>query len=480
MWSDRLAPSSRQAFVEGLRHVLAAPRPDRPSYAASLSWDGEAIDGAAALWAQRHFLWLDQPPTARLAVDPVARLTVTDGMATIQGPNRKVSVETRGFDLVEAALEAWGGPSEALVAGYLGYELGCEIEDVVTPERRVGDPPDLDLRLYDWWLELGRRGWRFHGTEAWRDVGPKRAEELLGRRRPVYRQERAQGAISRTPSDQDFCDAVARTVERIGRGELFQVNLCRRLEAALPVSSIWPLYLRLRAISPASQGAVMRTGSEGAVLSVSPELFVRVSRGRVHSCPIKGTRPRGCNPEQDRALRSALAGSEKDQAELAMIVDVTRNDLGRVCAAGSVEVTRHAELMPLPTVQHTYSEVSGRLRADCGPADLLRACFPPASITGAPKIRAMELAALEEGYRRGPAMGSIGWISLDGDMEWSVAIRTAVAAKGRIWYLAGCGITAESVPEEELAESDVKAAAFLEALSGLSGLPSQEPIRSKG
>ncbi|MBA0087827.1 MAG: hypothetical protein HRJ53_22810, partial [Acidobacteria bacterium Pan2503] len=106
-----------------------------------MSWDGEAIDGAAALWAQRHFLWLDQPPAARLAVDPVARLTVTDGMATIQGPNRKVSVEIRGFDLVEAALEPWGGPSEALVAGYLGYELGCEIEDVVTPERRVGDPP---------------------------------------------------------------------------------------------------------------------------------------------------------------------------------------------------------------------------------------------------------------------------------------------------------------------------------------------------
>jgi len=336
------------------------------------------------------------------------------------------------------------------------------------------------LRLYDWWLELGPRGWRFHGTEAWRDVGPKRAETLLRRRRPVYRQQRAQGSISKTPSDQDFCGAVARTVERIGRGELFQVNLCRRLEAALPASSIWPLYLRLRAISPASQGAVMRTGSESAVLSVSPELFVRVRRGRVHSCPIKGTRPRGCNPEQDRALRSALAGSEKDQAELAMIVDVTRNDLGRVCAAGSVEVTRHAELMPLPTVQHTYSEVSGRLRAGCGPADLLRACFPPASITGAPKIRAMELAALEEGYRRGPAMGSIGWISLDGDMEWSVAIRTAVAAEGRIWYLAGCGITAKSVPEEELAESDVKAAAFLEALSGLSGLTTQESMRSKG
>ena len=104
------------------------------------------------------------------------------------------------------------------------------------------------MRLYDWWLELGPGGWRFHGTEAWRDVGPKRAEALLGRRRPVYRQQRAQGSISSTPSDQGFCGAVARTVERIRRRELFQVNLCRRLEAALPASPIWPLYLRMRAI----------------------------------------------------------------------------------------------------------------------------------------------------------------------------------------------------------------------------------------
>lgn len=162
-----------------------------------------------------------------------------------------------------------------------------------------------------------------------------------------------------------------------------------------------------------------------------------------------------------------------------MIVDVMRNDLGRVCAAGSVEVARHAELMALPTVQHTYSEVSGRLRAECGPADLLRACFPPPSITGAPQNSG---DGISRAGRRLPARaghGKHGWISFDGDMEWSVAILTAVAAQGRIRYLAGGGITAESAPEEELAESDVKAAAFLETLRGLSGIPAQESIRSQ-
>jgi para-aminobenzoate synthetase component 1 len=205
-------------------------------------------------------------------------------------------------------------------------------------------------------------------------------------------------------------------------------------------------------------------GTRSAVLSVSPELFLSVRQGQVRSCPIKGTRPRGATPEADSAFIEELRSSEKDRAELAMIVDVVRNDLGRVCRPGSVEVTRHATLISLPTVHHTYSEVIGRLRDDCGPADLLRACAPPASISGAPKIRAMQLAALEEGYRRGPCMGSIGWMALDGDMEFSVAIRTAVGASDRIWYLAGCGITAESVPEDELAESAAKAAAFLQAL----------------
>jgi para-aminobenzoate synthetase component 1 len=300
-----------------------------------------------------------------------------------------------------------------------------------------------------------------------RGVGPALPGFGAARRAEARRQAgrpAPPGAVVSSPDAAGFQAAVARTVERIRNGELFQVNLCRRLETALPSTEILPLYLRLRAISPAAHGALIRTGSDSAILSVSPELFLDLRNRHVRSCPIKGTRPRGKSPEEDRSLAAELVASEKDRAELAMIVDVTRNDLGRVCRAGSVRVARHAELVSLPTVHHTFSEVTGELRDGCGPVDLLRACFPPASITGAPKIRAMELAALEEGQRRGPCMGSIGWISLDGDLEMSVAIRTAVASEDRVWYLAGCGITAESWPPEELAESEAKALAFRQAL----------------
>ena len=199
-------------------------------------------------------------------------------------------------------------------------------------------------------------------------------------------------------------------------------------------------------------------------LSNREQIFLAVHRREVESRPIKGTRPRGANPREDRALARELLESAKDRAELTMIVDVVRNDLGRVCDTGSVEVTSHAELMSLPTLHHTVSTVRGRLRPDAGPVELLRAAFPPASITGAPKIQAMRTIAAEEERRRGPAMGALGWISLGGDLDLAVAIRTAVASRGRVAYHAGCGIVADSDPELEFAESAAKARAFLDAL----------------
>lgn len=266
------------------------------------------------------------------------------------------------------------------------------------------------------------------------------------------------------PHRAGFEAAVVRIVERIATGEIFQVNLCRRLEAPLPADRVWPLYRRLRAASPSGQGAFLDLGRGRAVLSISPELFLSLREGEVESRPIKGTRPRGANPRDDRALARELLASEKDRAELTMIVDVVRNDLGRVCEAGSVEVVQHAELVTLPTLHHTVSTVRGRLREGAGPVELLRASFPPASITGAPKIQAMSVIAAEEERRRGPAMGAVGWISLGGNLELSVSIRTAAAARGRVAYHAGCGIVADSDPELEFAESAAKARAFLAAL----------------
>jgi para-aminobenzoate synthetase component I len=470
MWSDRPDAAARAAMVEQLRQLLPAPRPGASSETRDLDWQRQPEDVAEALRPQRGFLWLDQP-RARLLANPLATISITDKQATVQSPGAKVDWAGSGFDVLEAVLEAWGGPAEAWLCGYLGYELGAELEDVPLPRRRDGGLPDLHLALYDRRLEHYGGQWRLCGTDAWRPVS---TEDLCAR--PAPDEGEAGGEVRSTPSAEGFCDAVARAVQRIYHGELFQVNLCRRLEAALASSQIWTMYRRLRAISPAAYGAFLDLGGGEAVLSMSPELFLQAEAGQVRSCPIKGTRPRGTNPAEDQELARALAESEKDRAELAMIVDVTRNDLGRVCRAGSVRVEKHAELMTLPTVHHTYSEVTGVLRRECGPADLLRACFPPASITGAPKIRAMEVVAEEEEYRRGAAMGSVGWISMAGDLELSVAIRTAAAARGRVWYLAGCGITAGSVPREELEESEAKAAAFRRALGTTTTV--REPIQS--
>ncbi|HLK47709.1 MAG TPA: chorismate-binding protein, partial [Bryobacteraceae bacterium] len=338
MWSDRLEPAACRHLVERLRQVLAAPRREAQSRTIDLNWQRETAEVAEAQPRRAGIMWLDQPHT-RIFTNPLATIMVTDGHASISGPAGTVQWEGGGFDVLEAVLAAWSGPAEALLCGYLGYELGCDLEEVAPPSRRPADLPDLYLALYDRRLEHREGKWQFRGTDAWRPI----CEQEVGRGAAAGAGGFESGVVTSTPGEEQFCDAVARAAERIYGGELFQVNLCRRLEAALPEEQIRPLYHRLRAISPASQGAWLDLGEGRAVLSASPELFLGVAARQVRSCPIKGTRPRGATPEEDQALACALQQSEKDRAELAMIVDVTRNDLGRVCRAGSVAVARHAE-----------------------------------------------------------------------------------------------------------------------------------------
>jgi para-aminobenzoate synthetase component 1 len=399
----------------------------------------------------------------------------------VTGPGGRATVSAGGLDLLEGAFAAWGGPGQtrAVLVGFLGYELGAEIEALSPSPADLEDDlglPDLHLGLYTSGLRWDGRSWSLESTDAWGSPGDpvRAAEEILAaaQARPVPEPELevserlAAGPVLSRPTRGGFEEGVRRSVERIRAGEIFQVNLCRRIETELPAGRIPDLYRRLRAASPADHGAFFDLGGGQALLSVSPELFLSVRDGDVETRPIKGTRPRGATPREDRALARELAESVKDRAELTMIVDVARNDLGRVCEPGSIEVAHHAELVTLPTLHHTISTVRGRLvTAEPERAiELLRASFPPASITGAPKIRAMSVAAAEEEVRRGPAMGAFGWISLGGDLELAVAIRTAVAARGKVAYHAGCGIVVDSDPELEHEESAVKARAFLTAL----------------
>lgn len=482
MWSDRLPERRRKQLVERLRSVLPAPSPGSRGSKTPLRAAGsrgsprpEAV--AEELRSRDELAWLDGGPGAhRLYSRPLAQLTVRKGRATVVGPGGKVSFQAGGFDLLEAAFAAWSGVVGATLVGFLGYELAGELEPLPPPPPDDLGVPDLYLGLYDAGLLWDGRGWTLEATDAWSPDSFRfviEAERILAsaRRRPepgLAEGRLASGPVVSRPARGGFEAAVDRIRDRIARGEIYQANLCRRLEAPLPPEAVWPLYLRLRAASPADHGAFFDLGKGRALLSVSPELFLSVRGTDVETRPIKGTRPRGVNPREDRALARELIESEKDRAELTMIVDVARNDLGRVCEPGSVEVPVHAELATLPTLHHTVSTVRGTLApSDIHPAGLLRAAFPPASITGAPKIRALSILAGEEERRRGPAMGAFGWMSPAGDLELAVAIRTAVAAEGRIAYHAGCGIVADSDPELELEESAVKARAFLEALGAV-------------
>ncbi len=483
MWSDRLPEKRRQRLIERLREVVPVPRPHSRGSKTPLRSGGKTrpspLQVAEELRAQEGFVWLDGAETGhRIFTQPLAVLSVRNGQATVTGPDGRTRFKAGGLDLLDAAFGAWGGMGATLV-GYLGYELGGEIESLPPPPPDDLGLPDLHLGLYDSVLHWNGRSWTLEATDAWRSHPISHsvieAERILAaaRRRvdpeiPVGRL--AEDGVVSHPNRSGFEAAVTRVVERIASGEIFQMNLCRRLEAGLPTEHVWPLYLRLRQASPAERGAFLDLGRGKAVLSISPEIFLTVTDGEVETRPIKGTRPRGANPREDRALARELLESEKDRAELTMIVDVARNDLGRVCETGSVQVTAHAELMTLPTVHHTVSTIRGRLRPDVTPADLLRASFPPASITGAPKIQAMAVIAAEEPRRRGPAMGALGWISLNGDLDLAVAIRTAAVVPKLVAYHAGCGIVADSDPEMEWDESAAKARAFLAALGVLGGV----------
>jgi len=397
---------------------------------------------------QTGFIWLDGGSSRhaifRNPVDTVSSHGSTDSLAMLQ-----------------SALEA--SSKDALLAGYLAYELGTELENF-SSEQHFSELPRLHFGIHDSALIMDQHGcWSTTGSSQFASREEDLLREAAAVSLPVMDEERPLSLGPLACDDEAFKAGIQNIVGRIHAGDLFQTNLCRHLKTSLPPESVWPLYRRMRALNPALYGAFLQLGGGQTILSNSPELFLKVRNGTIESRPIKGTRRRSETPVEDKSLRSDLLSSAKDRAELAMVVDVVRNDLSRVCSPGSVQVQEHAALMTLPTLHHTWSRITGRPNKT-SVTDILRATFPPASITGAPKISAMEVAYREERRTRGPAMGAIGWISASGDMELSVAIRTAWTSAGQVNYFAGCGITADSDPDLELKESEAKALAFVTAL----------------
>ena len=415
-----------------------------------------------------------------LVADPVSVIEEAapgaDPFAVARAELRRLARDPMAGD---AAPDFAGG-----LVGYLGYELRGSLErlSVSAPDDQ-GLPP-MRLGLHDWVVAFDRvtgAAW-LAGREVDGGVGrlSRRLADVAARMRDAPPPGRAIAVVaapdrfvSRT-GRRDYMTGVEAIRSAIARGDIYQANLSRRLEAPFR-DDPWSLYRCLRTGDPALFAAYVdlgRTaaGAPRAILSASPEPFLALdAEGRVQTDPIKGTRPRGATNEADRALACDLLASAKDRAENVMIVDVLRNDLGRVCRPGTVRVPRLCRLERTAAVQHLVSTVTGRLAPGRDAFDLLSAAFPGGSVTGAPKIRAMEILDEMEPVRRGPYTGALGWFGADGAMVTAVVIRTFVADGRRLTLHVGGGITWRSDPEAEWDETVAKARGPLGAIGSSEG-----------
>ncbi len=380
-------------------------------------------------------------------------------------------------------------PFQGGIAGLLGYELGRCFERIPAAPGDEFQLPVMAAGLYDWviaWDHREHRAWLI--SNGWPETNPERKRQRAGERAKSVRRLLSEPSLKQrsteyTPKElhlspqfpitgpqgltsnfsrEGYLAAVQKVIDYIRAGDIFQANLTQRLLFPSHVDSI-SLFEHLRKVNPAPFAGLMRW-DDWAVVSASPERFLRLDGDEVETRPIKGTRRRKQGPEADLFTRDELRESEKDQAENVMIVDLLRNDLSRVCEAGTIRVPQLCGVETYETVQHLVSEVRGRLKSGKSIWDLFRATFPGGSITGAPKVRAMEIIAELEPTVRGPYCGSLFYAGANGQSDSNLLIRTFVQRHGWLQCGVGGGIVAQSDPAAEYEETLVKAVGMIRAL----------------
>ncbi len=420
----------------------------------------------------------DRRPVALMGRWAGGGAIVASDPLSVAGPLDDPFATMSRLPLVEGAAEGAVGGGWF---GYLGYQLGGLIEKLPQPPPRPVAIPTFSLAYYDHLLryELASNQWWFEALWT-----PERAAALdlrldLLRARlqsePAAGRAHRVGTFNSAPTGERHRAAVSRCIDHIWAGDIFQANLCLRLEADFCGDPLDLFCACSERLSP-SYGAFVST-PEASVASLSPELFLHSAERVVTSRPIKGTIRRR-SQEAETHQRRLLQASAKDRAENVMITDLVRNDLGRVCVPGSITVPSLARPEAHPGVWHLVTTVTGTLREEIDNAALLRATFPPGSVTGAPKIRAMELIAELESSAREAYTGAIGYSSPIAGLELNVAIRTFEISEGRIWLGAGGGIVADSDPEAELEECFTKAAPLIEAASSPLAEPAAHLVRA--
>jgi anthranilate synthase component 1 len=423
-----------------------------------------------------------------VAGDPAAILTVDADGLRMEGAVRDLPLElpapgTPAPAALRAVAEALRAPRlpglpplTGGLVGYLAYEAALLLDGHPHPGRAPVPPMRFLVAdraaVFDHWRQRLFLVAYAPGSGR-RDEGVRALEEMAARvpsngtlaPEPVGGEPQGLGAASTASVEEAaFRDSVSRAREHILAGDIFQAVLSRRLSVPAPEGGL-PIYRRLRVVNPAPYMFLLRMpGLELA--GSSPEPLIRVEGRRVTTRPIAGTRPRGRDEHEDRRLERELLADPKERAEHAMLVDLARNDLGRVCRAGSVRVTELMSVERFSRVMHIVSTVEGELSDESSPLDALAAAFPAGTVTGAPKRRAMEIIAEEEPVARGPYAGAVGYLTFAGDLDFCITIRTAVVADGQAHVQAGAGIVADSDPGRELRETQAKASALLQAVAG--------------
>ena len=468
----------------------------------NVEWDDPLA--AFEVLRKRHYPWLldSALPSKRLGrysfvgADPYLVLRSKSGQAEVEcvrsvwsglSPGRH-EVDGDPLDVVRALLpplpvcglgrDAQAFPFIGGALGYLGYELTEETRAFARDQRDDLGLPDLVMLFVDRVLAFdhvtGRTVAFALGFGSRASIARARAEEALGEfERRLRCAPRAAAAVpkegiqgARTPAFFDeltYGKAIETAKEAIAAGNVYQVCLTQRMERRF-VGDGWEVYKTLRRINPAPFASYFEL-PEVSIVGSSPERFLKVDGERyVESRPIKGTRPRGRHPEEDEANRRALAASEKERAENLMIVDLVRNDLGRVCETGSVAVPELMTIEAYASVFQMVSTIAGRLRQDRDIVDLIRAAFPPGSMTGAPKISAMKILAGLEPVRRSVYSGALGYFDVRGGADLSVVIRTLLLKNGRAYIHSGGGIVADSEAAAEYRETLDKARLLFAAL----------------
>lgn len=397
-------------------------------------------------------------PLAVLEVDTQGQVRCNNASSLPAEPfaAQQALLDSLDNELPESDLPFLGG-----LIGYWGYDLGRIIETLPSHAHATTTLPWSRLGLYDWALIQDHAR-----HEAWLVATPERRRQVDTwlASAPTASPSFAVTAPFRPEMDQAGYGQRFQAVQRyIQAGDCYQINLAQRFSAPYR-GDIWEGYLALRHATPTPFAGYMAWGDK-AVLSLSPERFLQVHEGQVETRPIKGTRPRGNTPEEDAQLADDLTNSTKDRAENVMIVDLLRNDLGRVCRPGSVKVPQLCGLESYANVHHLVSVITGELAPAYSSIDLLSAAFPGGSITGAPKVRAMQIIDELEPSRRSVYCGSLGYVDRRGMMDTSIAIRTVIAEGGQLHVWGGGGLVSDSNEEAEYQETLAKITRLMEALS---------------